>query len=420
MAGLDDLYAESCPKCWRESVALYARERTASEYLDTRSAFTNFKKGKVDEARNKLFELYSGNLRKGVGQVYRHTTTNRAHQERLVLFEKNASRFAAHKADYAIRALERAKAHKPEEFDKNGRAILGAFNRFQVAEYNTAVARCRTARQFDGFAERAEILPNIKWLRTRSATPRKEHLAYAGLVLPKNHPFWNSNQPGNLWNCKCDWIETTGAARPAPPEATWVKPAVGLEGNPALTGQIITDRATYIAKTRLTAEQVGAFAYPDAMSPLRISVLANSRELLDNVLTGRILAGNPAVKQIAIAPHIVRHRVKNPEYLINGAIADAKRIQGENGITAAFVSALEQGSRVVIIDLTKHMDDMFLKINLLASKLYGRRVDFESGRITGSYFVYRGRSVAIPAEVFVGTHDEVMGRIKALLERLEG
>ena len=50
--------------------------------------------------------------------------------------------------------------------------------------------------------------------------------------------------PGNLWNCKCDWEETDDPVTNDNP-TTPVRHD-GLEGNPALTGEVFTDNCAYI------------------------------------------------------------------------------------------------------------------------------------------------------------------------------
>ncbi|MCX8520196.1 MAG: phage minor head protein [Rhodoferax sp.] len=35
------------------------------------------------------------------------------------------------------------------------------------------------------------------------AHPRKEHLAWHGLTLPHDHPFWQTHFPPNGWLCHC-------------------------------------------------------------------------------------------------------------------------------------------------------------------------------------------------------------------------
>lgn len=132
---------------------------------------------------------------------------------------------------------------------------MNAANRYQTAEYHAAIARSRTALQWREFAENPEV-PNLKWLPSRSADPRESHMRFYGLVLPKNHEFWRQNQPGNIWNCKCDWEETFDKPdHEKPPKG---KPAQGLEGNPAQTGQIFSDNASYFKTKKTTGKLIDA------------------------------------------------------------------------------------------------------------------------------------------------------------------
>ncbi|MBQ5778822.1 MAG: hypothetical protein IIW13_02405, partial [Paludibacteraceae bacterium] len=57
-------------------------------------------------------------------------------------------------------------------------------------------------------------------------------------------PFWSQNQPGNLWNCKCDWEETSDPVTDGNPTAPVRHD--GLEGNPAQTRQIFSDNCAYV------------------------------------------------------------------------------------------------------------------------------------------------------------------------------
>ena len=201
-------------------------------------------------------------------------------------FEANAARFAAYKAWHATRQLERQLADRdgvarsPEEFDRMARAVLNTFNRYQAAEYNTAVARARTAHQWQQFSQGDNmfLFPNLRWLPSRSANPREAHMPFYNRVWAKTDPFWQTNQPGNLWNCKCDWEETDDPVTGDNPEG--IRPAKGLEGNPADTGQIFTDQCTYINnsgqnrrerdKTEERCEEVAhkLFKYSARQSPL--------------------------------------------------------------------------------------------------------------------------------------------------------
>lgn len=168
----------------------------------------------------------------------------------------NVSRFAAYKANY-IKEKYKETADDPtltpEQRQKALRMAEEKFARWTDAEYNTAVARARTAKQFSEFSDpdRAEVFPNLRWLPSRSVTPRLLHQRFSGKVWAKNDPFWNNNAPGTEWNCKCDIEETddpctdnSALGNPKPPQ--------GLDGRPDETGEIFTDKASYIAKQQGT------------------------------------------------------------------------------------------------------------------------------------------------------------------------
>ena len=157
-------------------------------------------------------------------------------------FNANLSRFAAYKAHEATSRIRQA--------DDPGaaRATLRRYNSYQAAEYNTAVARTRTAKQWEKFSSdnNVRLFPNIRWIPSRSANPREAHKAFWNRIWPKDDTFWNENAPGSLWNCKCDWEQTSKPATDGNPSSRIAHK--GLTGNPAKTGQIFTDSHPYIAK----------------------------------------------------------------------------------------------------------------------------------------------------------------------------
>jgi hypothetical protein len=184
-----------------------------------------------------LFNYYAGTLRKAIGTVY-HDTPNE-------LFLANVTRFSAYKAYQCSRIAQTPHGDTPQV--DIAKITVNQFNAWLQTEYNTAVARARTAKQFDRFNEpdKKRLFPNIMWLPSRSVTLREEHTPFYNRVWAKNDPFWNTNSPGTLWNCKCDMQETAESVTdnsdiPAAPVPR------GLEGNPATTGEIFTDNASYI------------------------------------------------------------------------------------------------------------------------------------------------------------------------------
>lgn len=188
-----------------------------------------------------LYQQYADNFRKAVNAVPTDNT------DLSVQWHANVSRFAAYKAYHATNELRRLAEEEGGDMTLL-KAVLHKYNRYQAAEYNTAVARARTGEQWQRFndPENVRLFPNIEWLPSRSATPREEHIPFYHRIWPKNDPFWLSNQPGTLWNCKCDWEETDKDPTENNPDSRIVKP--GLDQNPATSGQIFTDTAPYFRK----------------------------------------------------------------------------------------------------------------------------------------------------------------------------
>ena len=204
--------------------------------------------GKAGTIHSDVYQAYSDNLRKAVGGVFPQGKPGDPYFDLEAQLQANVSRFAAYKAYHLTEQLKKQREKWPDDGDfKNiAKAVLNTFNRYQAAEYNTATARARTAKQWTDFNADPianELYPNLKWLPSRSANPREEHAVFYNRVWAKTDPFWSVNQPGNLWNCKCDWEETDEGVTEGNP--TGVRHAKGLEGNPAETGEIFTKECTY-------------------------------------------------------------------------------------------------------------------------------------------------------------------------------
>ena len=213
-------------------------------------------RGKPTQSRAELFEGYSRQFRRAADSVF-------AADEMPELADRlraNVSRFAAYKSAYVEGEFARI-ANDPKYNDATRKAAMNAaedrFARWTDAEYNTATARCRTAKQMAEFMEpdNVRLFPNLEWLATRSANPRAEHQAFVGLILPKEHTFWRTHTPGTEWNCKCDLAETDAPASNAD-NLPDIKPPRGLEGNPYHTGEVFTDEVGYIKNARVSKKDV--------------------------------------------------------------------------------------------------------------------------------------------------------------------
>ncbi len=178
-----------------------------------------------------------------------------------------------------------------------------------------------------------------------------------------------------------------------------MQPAQGLDGNPAKTGQIFSKKHAYFkrAKPNFVKNDVANLFYKDTTDKFDISVIADNTEIADNVSTARILLANFPELKIKIREdwRNVKHGVKNPEYLIDEIITDAKRIKKYTGIKNGFADASTQGFEAIIFDLNKHMSGANLNLDKLQRRLEWRHVDFETGKIKKCYVVYKNKAILI-------------------------
>lgn len=251
---LDTLYFHGSVREVAKAVAAFTTAYDLTKRELYAKVLEDFKNGEVADIDRDLYEAYSKNLRKAVADVLQSGGYGDRYFDMQMQFEANVSRFAAYKAWHATREL---KELEPDELDTVGRAKLNKYNRWQATEYNTAMARARTARQFTDFTSdpTANMLyPNLKWLPSRSANPREEHRVFWNRVWAKDDPFWNENSPGSLWNCKCDWRETDEPVTDGNPGGHISHR--GLEGNPAKTGEVFTDECPYVRNANKETEKI--------------------------------------------------------------------------------------------------------------------------------------------------------------------
>ena len=262
-----------------------------------------------------VYKAYSDNLRKAVGGVFRSDDYGDRYFDLQAQLQSNVTRFAAYKAYHLTEQLkkQREKWTDDDEYKKVAKAVLNTFNRYQAAEYNTATARARTAKQWTDFTSDPianELYPNLKWLPSRSANPREEHMVFYNRVWAKSDPFWSENQPGNLWNCKCDWEETDDPVTDSNP--TDAHHAKGLEGNPAETGEIFTKECTYFkqAGTDTGTEVIRAVREINREKYSDIDLRFNTsigNVLVDNITIQEITKGAKTVNSYFYKQEIALH-----------------------------------------------------------------------------------------------------------------
>ncbi len=328
-------------------------------------AIENINKADSPAINSDLFQLYSQNYTKALDSVFNDISPTHPMWEKVQQYRLNTANFAAHKAYKVTDEIKTA---------ENAKAVISKYNRFQAAEYNTVVSRSRTAKQFETFQQEKHLYPNLEWIRTRSANPRELHLSYVGIVLPINHPFWSANQPGNLWNCKCDW-KTTDTEPTAEP--TKITPAAkGLEGNPYDTGELITKKHPYFQDAPAWVEKNSKLLAPYELvyseiktkeGKLMVHILSeNESGYKSNVSISKILLENKIFNEIKLLPEISEteqllrkkyygidycnnHYSKCPDILADNTIVEIKQhTGGKRSLKSRLKEAAEKSDIIII------------------------------------------------------------------------
>lgn len=67
--------------------------------------------------------------------------------------------------------------------------------------YNTNMRVAYAAARYQ--SQMSSDLPYFRYVAVLDDRTRASHRALHGLILPKNHPFWDKGYPPNGWNCRC-------------------------------------------------------------------------------------------------------------------------------------------------------------------------------------------------------------------------
>jgi hypothetical protein len=152
---------------------------------------------------------------------------------------------------------------------------------------------------------------------------------------------------------------------------------------------------------------------------LLISTRADQSELLDNIRAARILLSYFDDMYIQINEHLMTIGHKNPEYTINGKLADRKGLESEDGIKSAFRKAKIQGCQTIVLDFDMHMPDFPLKTRKIANGLYGRHEDFMNNCISECYIIHQNKAILITSDLFFEDNkDKVKNKLIAVLEKI--
>lgn len=94
---------------------------------------------------------------------------------------------------------------------KHGWSYKGGRNWRSAIIYTTNVRQSYNAGRWQQLQEPSvvEAYPYLEYRHGDSRKPRPQHLAWNGLVLHRDDPFWDTHTPQNGWGCRCSVLAAT-------------------------------------------------------------------------------------------------------------------------------------------------------------------------------------------------------------------
>lgn len=323
-------------------------------------------------------------------------------------------------------------------------------------EYNFAHASALMAARWKKFEQDGDRYL-LQYRTMYDKRVRRTHRMMHNVTLPITSPFWDKYFPPNGWNCRCTVVQVRKGKYPVSDEteamnlgsqATAGKyqemfmfnPGKRMTCFPAYNGYTIRkcNRCSKRPdKMQLAADipdnelckacrivqgmkENGYIKDKEYGDRLLISKIADKSELDDNIRAAKALLRSFPEMEMAIRGHILKHNVSNPEYLINGLVADRKGIESEKGIASGFNKAMKQGCKIVVVDLDMHPEKFpILRTRKLSSEINNRHADFEEGKIKECYVIFKGKAVRIGADVFLEKQKRPQKQICSILEKIK-
>ena len=284
-------------------------------------------------------------------------------------FKKNLWQFSSAKTLAELEHInsllldKNGKLRSEHDFTQEVRKANIKFNKnYLQAEFQTARRGAQMAEMWRGFVKNADLFPNLQYRTVGDDRVRQEHASLNGIIKPINDDFWNKYYPPNGWRCRCSVTQTAAKASEEKVEDKTVLPE--FQGNVATDAEIFTSKGSffkllnldYKAKTNAEIMKLNApfdLAYKGKNGKkVLVSIFADESDKLKNIETAMVVVDKLNI-DVKIRAHIDVESFKNPEYLIEGKIADRKEITSYTGTKSAITSANEQGCQSIVFDMVE-------------------------------------------------------------------
>ena len=265
------------------------------------------------------------------------------------------------------------------EFQQLARKINENFNKnYLQAEYQTARTAAQMAEKWERLQETKDLFPNLKFRTVGDDRVRDDHEKLNGIIKPIDDDFWSKYYPPLDWRCRCDVVATAETEDKGEPKDL---PPVKFKGNVGKDKEIFTKKGSFfqLLKTNERAERNAELSklvapydvtYKSKRGKiLKENIFADSNGLIENRENAILIIDNLNLN-VSIEAHlngriITNH--KNPEYKINGKIADLKT--PDSNYKNILRKAATQKCEFVVINLATKNDTIEIARKLIKNIL---------------------------------------------------
>jgi len=365
-----------------------------------------------------VFREFSRAVKKGLGTNFETVKFNSPDHFILRELTKNVGVFSAFKNHHHVVATVGLLKDKEgnirpfSSFKEEALKLSDKYNKqWLKTEYDHAISAARSSKKWNDAQRTKHLYPNLMYISVNDDRTRQLHKNWHGLVLPIDHPFWNTHTPPNDHGCRCTFrrsdkpVDTKGVAVEQMPNLP-----TQFNTNYGKQSKIFDDSHPYfdISKTERIKVIKGFNNYKNEfpeyykMSGVSISKWADESDLVANYEAAKIILKKNNVN-IKIRPHLELDS-KNPEYIINSLLGDLKTPESYKNFhkhidkLKAQCLGVSSKNYYGVFDLNQLLD---LDIDKITDILKGKITNRRGRKIEGLYFIYKGKAVLLSRKELV-------------------
>lgn len=307
--------------------------------------------------------------------------------------------------------------------DKMNLEFNQTYLKTEVGTFQRTAAQAKKWAKYDS---QKDLYPNLQYKTAKDKRVRDDHEAVDDIIKPIDDKFWDTWYPPNGWNCRCYVVQTTKQATNLEPKGN---PTLGFHNNPGKTGQPMDGEHPYFIFPKKEANQIRVGfeelklkepmykeIHSKGKAKLEGSIFSDPADFAENIATGKILV-NQLKANVKIRPHVnpaILKNKKNPEYQINGNVADLKSISSNSGITNGFKKAKEQMGNLASYSVVFNLDSI-KKINSssIIQQIENKISQNRGKKIASLFFTYKNKAVELTRKEILRKEFD---KLKELLE----